>query len=190
MPIIMARLAGILSLLGLVCFSGCQKAALQAKRDYDDARLAAVVKARLIETDPLSTLRVNVYVDSGVVKLSGEVKDAKMSRHLGRVAGEIPGVSRVDNQIRINPNLVTPEDIKQDLVLEQKVRAALLLNLGAGAMELRVQSRLGRVNLEGTLGDAKSVAAATRAAMGIEGVRSVENRITVEKKTRPTTNSN
>lgn len=168
-----------LFLAALALLAGCGKYAREARNDYEDARLAALVKARLIEADPLSTLRVEVYVEKRVVRLTGEVKRAEDSARLAKTAREVPGVAKVKDQLTVNPDLITPTDLKDNLILEQKVRGALLLHLGPQALDLKVKAGRGRLVLEGVLDSLPDVQKATQVASGVKGVGRVENRIGV-----------
>lgn len=68
-----------------------------------------------------------------------------------------------------------------DATITTKVNAALMADDQLKARKIDVDTREGRVVLNGTAPDAAAVQRATTLAQAVDGVRSVENRLTVSK---------
>lgn len=83
------------------CAEGPQKSPRQAAADK---ALAQQVQSSL-SADPNHYFRhVNVRVDDGVVRLSGYVWSQPAMNRAKQLAGEVPGVVRVDNQMELERN--------------------------------------------------------------------------------------
>lgn len=69
-----------------------------------------------------------------------------------------------------------------DALLGTKVKAKLLKDLGADALEIDVAARSGVVTLRGTVDDRASAEQSESIAKSVEGVRRVKHRVKVESK--------
>lgn len=67
-----------------------------------DERLRELVSERLEDHDEIDASDIEVTVDGGVVRLTGNVPDRRMKRLAAMVAEEIHGISDVENSIRIS----------------------------------------------------------------------------------------
>ncbi len=91
----------------LTCFAfvtallGC--AATQKREStgeyVDDSVLTTKVKAAILEEATLKTFQINVNTFKGVVQLSGFVDSAEYVTRAGEVAGHVPGVKEVKNDL-------------------------------------------------------------------------------------------
>ena len=72
----------------------------------DDTTIANDIKARIFSDSDLKASNVDVAVKDGVVTLSGEVPSADMQLKLYKLAQGTAGVSKVDDQIRIQGSQV------------------------------------------------------------------------------------
>ncbi len=102
----MLRLAVILAIVGAALqLPGC--AWLQGQRGDarggDDAAITARVKSALAQASDLKGQDVNVDTYRGVVQLSGFVDDAAVAARAVAIAGKVPGVASVKNDMRIKP---------------------------------------------------------------------------------------
>jgi hypothetical protein len=80
----------LLTLLGLSI--GCHKA-------VDDTTLANDIKAKMFSDPDLKASSVDVAVKDGVVTLSGSVSQASVKQKAEQLAGSIPGVKSVNDQV-------------------------------------------------------------------------------------------
>lgn len=79
----------------------------EVKEVWDDARITAEIRSALYAHVPVTGLEVQVSVDEGVVTLQGEVVSDWQKQEAERIARALcpSGVRRIDNNIRVNPNL-------------------------------------------------------------------------------------
>jgi hyperosmotically inducible periplasmic protein len=97
--------------------------------------------------------------DDGTVVLGGEVPSEDVRVLAERVAASVPDVSRVDNQIRVNPGLAATGaegrslgENFDDHALEAKVKMAFSLNRDMKGTDISVSSFRREVTLAGTVG--------------------------------------
>ena len=87
-------------MLAVAGAGGCGSSAY-ARRTADDARLSALVGERLAQSETLSGSAVEAKSHWGVVALVGEVPEEQQRREAGQLAGQVPGVVRVNNLILV-----------------------------------------------------------------------------------------
>jgi len=68
----------------------------------NDASISASVKARLMADAVLGGFAINVDTESRIVYLSGEVETGEQMRHAERLAKQVRGVKRVENNLRVD----------------------------------------------------------------------------------------
>jgi hyperosmotically inducible protein len=166
-----------------------------------DTALTAKVKAALIAETDVEAARINVDSRDGAVKLAGtQAAQAAVERAVS-LARSIDGVKSVDNQLTVDASTpsasqpggvtaavtrgasdaaATAGDAIANGALTAKVKAALLADPDVKALQIDVDSRDGVVTLNGSLDQAASVERAQALARGVEGVKSVESRLTVK----------
>lgn len=98
-------MAALVVVLGLSTLSGCRTATgKSAGAVVDDAVITSQVKARL-GTEKASTLtRVDVDTENGVVYLNGVVDSADTKARAEQIARSEEGVSRVVNNLQVQPS--------------------------------------------------------------------------------------
>ncbi|HEY1075282.1 MAG TPA: BON domain-containing protein [Fontimonas sp.] len=70
----------------------------------DDAAITGQVKSKLIGTDGIDALKIDVDTRSGVVQLTGTVPDTAQIALAEKVAGEVKGVKMVQNDLKVGTN--------------------------------------------------------------------------------------
>lgn len=70
----------------------------------DDTQITAKVKAAIFSEPSLDTLQISVDTVKGVVTLNGSVDSRAHSDMAKALAGNVSGVSKVNNQLAIKPN--------------------------------------------------------------------------------------
>ncbi|MGE5346261.1 MAG: BON domain-containing protein, partial [Acidithiobacillales bacterium] len=134
--------------------------------------------------DDAKTIKVAI-VENKVV-LVGEVQGRDTQELAEEVALSVPGVTKVDNQIK------TPaekslfggkvKDESADNSLEGAVDKALKKELGGHFKNLKVEAVAGSVLVRGTLPDEARLKIARETAKGVPGVKRVIDLLEVEKK--------
>ncbi len=141
--------------------------------------LAANVMARLARIDGNSALHVAASANGGTVRLTGKVlSDATRERFIAAARG-VSGVSAVDSQLGVDPNLPKPAAAVRNFALETAVHANLAEQAGINGLTLHVVARGAVVTLSGT---AKTEALKTTllsTARKTAGVREVVDRLHV-----------
>jgi len=86
-----------------VLASGCNvfRGQSTAGQYVDDVAITAKVKAKLVQSDEVKALDVNVDSLNGKVTLTGWATSAAESRTATDLARSVDGVRSVDNQLRI-----------------------------------------------------------------------------------------
>jgi len=88
-----------LGVAGCGVFSGQQTAG-----EYvDDATITTRVKARFVEDEKVNALRLSVETMQGTVQLSGFATSADERTRAGQIAGSVPGVKGVRNDVVVRP---------------------------------------------------------------------------------------
>ncbi|MBV8047601.1 MAG: BON domain-containing protein [Paludibacterium sp.] len=69
----------------------------------DDAAITARVKTKLAADAGLSTIKLSVDTDNGVVTVCGKVPDEAMRDAVSRVAAGVAGVVLINNHVTVGP---------------------------------------------------------------------------------------
>ncbi|MBI2497394.1 MAG: BON domain-containing protein [Opitutae bacterium] len=119
--------------------------------------------------------QVGVKAREGVVTLTGTVTDSDHAVLAENTVRDLPGVVQVDNQIKVVP----PAPEHSDGWIATKVRTTLLLKGNVSAVDTSVAVKDGVVTLTGTAANPAQKELTTAYVQEIEGVVSVDNRLTV-----------
>jgi osmotically-inducible protein OsmY len=92
-----ALAAALLSLLAAAPAAGQSRPPATAA----DGRVATEIERRLSADREVNAQNVTIYVRNGVVTLTGRVPEDAARREAKRVAGNVPGVSHVQNDISV-----------------------------------------------------------------------------------------
>ena len=140
-------------------------------RQHADLR-GAVLQAMAL--DGLIPKTVDAKADRGLVRLTGTAAWQYQREEAEFVAGNVPGVADVDNQI----TLTTPQPKAGDV--KQSIERAFQRNASLDAEGLSVTTRGNMVMLSGAVSSWDERDAAVAAAWAAPGVAAVEDRIVVE----------
>ncbi len=148
--------------------------------------LDAVIQKKLVDKlgDDAKTIKVAI-VENKVV-LVGEVKGRDTQALAEQVALSVPGVTKVDNQIKsAGSKGIFEGGIGQeshDIKLEDKIETAVKKELGQHYKKLDIVAVAGTVTLRGVVPDEARQKFAITAAKGVPGVTRVIDLLTIEKK--------
>ncbi len=89
--------------IAMLLLTGSLLGANTARADQasDDAALASAVKTALTAAPALSGLNLTVSSAKGDVRIEGEMNDPTQMFEAGVIAGEVPGVKNVVNDMRL-----------------------------------------------------------------------------------------
>ena len=144
---------------------------------------------------------VEIVVREGACRLTGTVETPAMKQAATAAAGAVPGVTSVDNALRVAPPAapmldahVTPvaavadaapassQPVSNQAVAQQIARAVRQAGLAGCDMEIRYKD--GTCTLSGQVSDARQIDAALAAARGVSGVGRVSNQLSVSQAVR------
>jgi osmotically-inducible protein OsmY len=120
--------------------------------------------------------QVNVQANDSVVTLTGTVKDKDLKSLAEDTVSDLPGVTRVDNQITIDPALAE----HSDGWIAFKLRTQLLVRSNVSAANTTVRVKDGVVTLTGTADNLAQKELTGEYAKEIDWVKSVKNEIVVK----------
>ena len=134
----------------------------------------------------LSPFKLDVSVEQGTAVLKGKVEN-EVDRELAeRIALDIKGIDKVDNQLEIDPNVAAEPGTKanmaqrfEDATLTATVKSKLLWSSVTEALKIEVDSKDGVVTLKGRAQSPEAKEVAGNLANNTDGVVSVNNLISI-----------
>jgi hyperosmotically inducible protein len=146
----------------------------------DDKVLHTKVWAALTEDKTADASEINLEVYKGVVQLNGFVDNDKEKAQAETVAKAVSGVKGVENNLVIKQGKESAGEAIDDSTITAKVKSALIDSPDTKAGDIKVETRQGVVQLSGFVGNEAQKTAATKVAQAVEGVKSVNNSISVK----------
>ncbi|MER2296929.1 MAG: BON domain-containing protein [Pseudomonas sp.] len=152
-----------------------------------DARRLGSVQTALALNPMLNLFRIEVAVDGQQARLSGEVENQVERQLAEEVALATHGIEQVDNQLRVNAQLVErPLERRayaqrlEDATLAAVVRARLQWSRITSKAPIEVQSSDGVITLRGKVDSAEAKALAGVLAGSTAGVYLVNNLVSLD----------
>lgn len=152
-----------------------------------NARLEGALQTALSLNRVLNPFRIEVAVEGSKATLSGEVENEVERQLAEHVALATRGIEQVDNQLRVNPQLVErPLELRayaqrlEDATLAAVIRARLLWSTVTEKASIEVESREGVVTLRGKVDSAEAKELAGVLARTTEGVHLVNNLVSLD----------
>lgn len=144
-----------------------------------DAWITTKVKAELLAHKNTSALKTEVETVDGVVTLSGEAKSRAEMELAESYAEDVEGVVRVVNKMTVSGER-SVETVVDDAAITARVKAALLAHRSTSALNTDVHTVDGVVTVAGRARSDAERELVERLVRKIEGVRRVDNKITVD----------
>lgn len=190
--------------LMLICF-GC------ASQTVDDAGISTKVKTKFAADSETSAIKIGVDTIGGVVTLSGVVPTDREKSKAEVVAQNTEGVTKVVNNITVNPNTLGATNVEQKArdaankveekarnvvdKVEEKTREAANTVAGDGTILAKIKTKLltegitgtnvdvvnGSVTIKGEVETEKKRTLAADIARSTDGVKNVTNQLTIKK---------
>jgi osmotically-inducible protein OsmY len=134
----------------------------------------------------LSPFKIDVSVDQGTALLKGKVEN-EVDRELAeRIALDIKGIDKVDNQLEIDAQVAAEPGAKasmaqrfEDATLTATVKSKLLWSSVTGALNIDVDAQDGVITLKGRAQSPEAKEVAGNLATNTDGVMSVNNLISI-----------
>lgn len=152
-----------------------------------NARLEGSVQTALSLNRVLNPFSIQVAIDGEQARLTGEVENEVERGLAERVALATKGIALVDNQLKVNPELVEhPLEARayaqrlDDATLAAMVRARLVWSRVTEKAPIEVESRDGVVTLRGRVASAEAKELAGVVARTTEGVHLANNLVSLD----------
>lgn len=152
--------------------------------DKSDAWIARKVKFALLLHRNVNATNTTVAVKDGVVTLTGEASSLAQKELTTEHANDIEGVQSVKNEMTVvqtqKPDDRSTGDKLDDASITAQVKSALSTHRSTSALKTKVETRNGTVTLTGIAKNAAEKTLVSKLVNDIQGVSSVENKMTVE----------
>lgn len=155
-------------------------------RELSEARQEGSIWTAIALNRHLNPFPIDVDVENGSAKLTGTVETAVERDLAEQIALGIDGVTKVDNQLTLDPAFApkasTQPSLAQrfdDATLAATVKSKLLWNSNTEGLDIKVNAANGTVSLTGTAQSAEAKELAGRLAANTDGVREVNNQLSV-----------
>jgi len=176
-------IAMLVSIPVVPTFVGCASSRMAGER-VDDQTLTRRVSAKLAADPEVQKFRIDVDTLDRKVTLTGNVESASEKQRAERLTYDTRGVEGVHNHLVVNTE-AKPEiaDGDDDRWITTKVKAKLAADLSLRAFDIDVDTNKGVVRLSGETESREAIEKAGMVALAVDGVKSVENDLTVSEVT-------
>lgn len=141
-----------------------------------DKQISNAVDNELMFNTSTPAYLIDVNTHDGIVTLSGSVNNLLAKDRAVKIARTVKGVRAVVNEISVDAPYRTDETLKTE------VKESLMNDPATDSYEISVTASNGKVNLSGTVESWQEKKLSEFVAMGVEGVKDVENNIAVKYK--------
>jgi len=148
-----------------------------------DSRIESTAKQSYVFKTYLKDDDIKIQSMDGVVTLTGTVSEESHKSLAQETMAGLPGVKSVDNKLEIKGE---PSTANSDAWLRDKVKVALLFHRSVSAVTTEVDVKDGMVTLRGDAASQAQKELTTEYAKGVEGVKDVNNEMTVTKTSKKT----
>ncbi len=153
--------------------------------DHSDGWITMKVKTALTFHKNVSVTDTNVHTQNGIVTLSGKADSEAQKQLTAEYAKDVDGVTEVRNEMVVSkPDRPVHRSLGQkvdDASITAEVKTTLLFHKSTHALATRVTTKHGVVTLHGEARNPAEKALVTKLAEDIEGVRHVNNQMSVQK---------
>lgn len=132
-----------------------------AVQRWDDAALAARVKAKLLLDKPAEGLDIKVSSKAGAITLEGTVPSEEASQQASHLAAQTEGVASVDNRLKVVPDGASTKKLEDsvndaqaavsDAWITSQIKADVLARHALSGLSIGVSTRDGVVSLSGVV---------------------------------------
>ena len=152
--------------------------------ENSDAWIMMKVKTTLLFHRSVSGSKSEVNVKDGIVTLQGEATSQAQKDLTTEYAKDVEGVKEVKNEMTVAKTSVKPDktvgEKVDDASITAQVKMTLLYHRSTSALNTKVKTNNGVVTLGGKAKNAAEKELATKFANDVNGVKSVNNQMTIE----------
>ena len=156
---------------------------LPVQASKTDDRIESTAKKSYVFKTFLKGDEIKIQSKEGAVTLTGTVADNHHKSLAQETVASLPGVKSVDNRLEIKG---TPPAENSDAWIMTKVKATLLYHRSVSGFNTEVNVKDGIVTLQGEAPSQAQKHLTTEYAKDIDGVKSVNNEMTVAKTAKKT----
>jgi osmotically-inducible protein OsmY len=169
-------LAGVKSVNNQLTVAGDQPA------EHSDAWMTMKVKGVLAFHKNVSAMSTEVNTENGVVTLTGKADTEAQKQLTTEYAKDVDGVTAVHNQMTVEKSAAhrTMGEKVDDSSITAQVKTSLLFHKSTHSMATKVVTKDGVVTLRGEANNGAERDLVTKLTEDIEGVKHVNNRMTVK----------
>ncbi len=184
---LLATALAVLIAPGIALAGGDKNMGMSA--DAKDAYREGQIWATYVTNPSLDAMDLKVDVQGDKATISGTVETAIQKRLAERIADRTDGIDRVENRIKVDPELVLVTVVEPaptfatyvaDATLDAMVDSKLLWNQYTDGLDIDVATHAGVVTLTGIADTPHSLELAGRLAASTPGVILVHNRLTLD----------
>ncbi len=154
-----------------------------ALKEHSDAWIALKIRYQLLVHANISYNHTKVYVQDGVVTLTGTAENLAQKELTAEYAKEIDWVKSVKNEIVLAEPAAKPETAGEtidDISITAHVKYALLVHKSTSALKTKITTTDGVVVIAGEAANDAEKSLVGKLAGAIRGVKSVTNNMTVK----------
>ncbi len=148
-----------------------------------DAWLRDKVKVTLLFHRSVSAGNTEVDVKDGIVTLRGAAASQAQKELTAEYAKDVEGVKDVSNEMTVNKTPKKKRTVGEkidDASITAQVKMTLLYHRSTSVLKTSVTTKKGVVTLSGKAGNTAELDLATKLANDVNGVKSVNNRMTIK----------
>jgi osmotically-inducible protein OsmY len=147
---------------------------------FQDGLTHASLRAKIAAIDIDAATSVGIAVHGGHVTLTGDVRSAQERAELVRAAKSIKGVTSVDDELGVDPQMRGTAQRAGDFALATRVKGELAAQTGINAINVEASAKGGVVTLRGDVPTSAIKSTMLNAARRTSGVRKVVDAIKVK----------
>ena len=151
--------------------------------ENSDAWLIMKVKTALWLHRSLSGSKAEVNVKDGIVTLQGDATSQAQKELTTEYAKDVEGVKDVNNDMTVSKTSKKTQTVGEkidDASITAQIKMTLLFHRSTSALNTKVETNDGVVTMYGKASNAAEKDLVTKLANDINGVKSVNNRMTIE----------
>jgi hyperosmotically inducible periplasmic protein len=181
----------IVSVAGVLSFTGCDKTQEDARKsaagttvgtEIDDSIITTKIKSNLLADPDIKGFDLKVETHKGNVQLSGFVDNQAQIDRAIKITHSVEGVKNVDNRVSLKSDSATTVGIKvDDGIVTSKVKSSFLADSDIKSFDIAVVTNNGEVQLSGFVDNQTQINHAVDVARRTEGVHNVINKLRVKK---------
>jgi len=177
------KITKLMTYTAAIAVAGFVALPLRAATD-EDARIVSTAKESYVYRTYLKDDHIRIQSKDGIVTLKGRVIDPSHKQMAEDIVQNVPGVRSVDDLLRVQNN---PATEKSDDAIRFRVKSELLFHRSVSETKTDVAVNNGIVTLTGVASSEAEKELAGQYAKDVDGVRGVNNELTVSTEPPPRT---